>query len=68
MSNQAWAENAVIIQDNGCSVRFRPKCPYCGHIPMNMSMGDSAQNGVRSHNSAICEKCKKTFDIVISRG
>ena len=68
MAKQAWAQNAVIIQDDGFSVRYRPRCPECGYVPTNRNCGGTAQEGVRAHQSDRCDKFGLRFDIVLSRG
>jgi len=68
MAKEAWAANAVIVEDNGFQVRFRPRCPRCGHVPINMTMAGTASVGVRANYSARCEKCGEYMDITISRG
>lgn len=69
MAKQAWAQNAVIIEDDGrFSIRYRPRCPECGYVPTNLSCGGTAQEGIRANHSATCQKCGKYFNIVISRG
>ena len=69
MAKPAWAQNAVIIQDNGNSVDYRPKCPYCGEIPWGTTMrGAHAPEGGRSNTNTICSKCGKSFTISLGRG
>ena len=68
MAAQAWAENGVITRDDGFSVRWKPRCPYCGHVPTNRDCGGTASQGVRAHQYASCDKCGKSFDVIISRG
>ena len=69
MAKQAWAQNAVITSDDGgTAIRYRPRCPKCGYVPVNRECGGSAQEGVRAHYSDRCDKCGEFFDIVISRG
>ena len=68
MASQAWAQNAVITRDDGSYVKFRPRCPRCGHVPINQEMGGSARERVRANYSARCSKCGENFQIVLSRG
>lgn len=69
MGKQAWAQNAVIIEDDGkMCVRYRPRCPKCGYIPTYLNMAGTAQENVRSNTSGHCDKCGEYFSIVISRG
>ena len=68
MAKQAWAQNAVIISDDGNYVHYKSRCPKCGHVPVNRESGCAAQEGVRAHQSDRCDKCGEYFDIVISRG
>jgi len=68
MTKQAWAQNAVITQDSGFSIRWKPRCPYCGHIPPLRDCGGTATEGSRTRYYASCDKCGKSFDVVASRG
>lgn len=68
MAAQAWAQNAIITQDSGFSVRFKPRCPYCGYVPPNRECGGTASTGCRAHYTDRCDKCGNVIDIVISRG
>lgn len=68
MAKQAWAQNAVITRDDGSYVRYRPRCPRCGYVPVNRECGGSAMEGVRAFYTDRCEKCGESFEIYISRG
>lgn len=68
MKKEAWAQNAVITQDDGFSIRYRPRCPKCGYVPINRDCSGTACAGVRANHFGICDKCGEKFSIVISRG
>ena len=68
MAEQAWGQNAIIVQDTGFSIRWRPKCPYCGYVPTNRTNGGTAQKGIRASYHDRYDKCGKSIDVVISRG
>ena len=68
MSEQAWAQNAVIVEDNGRNVRWKPRCPFCGFIPPYRTAAGTAFKGIRANHHDRCDKCGKQIDIVVSRG
>ena len=69
MAKQAWAQNAVITRDDGSMcIRYKPRCPQCGYVPVNRDCGGTAQEGMNAHYSDRCDKCGASIDIVISRG
>ena len=64
---QAYAVNAVITRDDGLSVDYRPRCPHCMHVPqMSKMVGAHASFG-GSHYHSVCEKCGKSFEIILRR-
>ena len=65
MSGSAWAENAVIVSDNGKTVRFRRQCPYCGKTDTTYT--DEASVGGSSNMTRSCRYCGKIIKITISR-
>lgn len=67
MQKEAWAQNAVITRDDGFSIRYRPRCPKCGFIPTYRECS-TATSGGRTSDLGMCDKCRETFQIVISRG
>ena len=64
---QAWAQNAVIIADDGRNVRWKPRCPNCGYVPVNREMNGTAISHIRASHFDKCDKCGASIDIVISR-
>lgn len=68
MEKQAWGQNAVITDDNGMHIRWKPRCPYCGFIPLNRDYGASIGAGGRTHDQVFCDKCGETIKVVFSRG
>ena len=68
MAKQAWGQNAVITRDEGSYVRFKPRCPRCGYVPVNRESAGSAMEGTRAYYTDRCDKCGERFDIIISRG
>ena len=67
MGKQAWAQNAIITKDDGRSVRFKPRCPKCGFVPVNRDRGGTASEGIRAATTDCCDKCGEYFEIIISR-
>ena len=35
---QAYGVNAIIVRDDGMSVDYRPRCPFCMHVDMMSKM------------------------------
>ena len=65
--SQAYAVNAIIIKDDGKSVDYRPRCPYCGYVPqMSKMVGAHASFG-GSHSFTVCQQCGKSFEIILRR-
>ena len=66
MNVPAWAENAVIISDNGSSVRYHAKCPVCGKVNTMSTYTAPVMHSI--HNtSGICSYCNKSFTIRFGR-
>ena len=63
----AYAVNAVITRDDGRSVDYRPRCPYCGHVPQMMKMVGAHASFGGTHTYSICQSCGKTFEIILRR-
>lgn len=64
----AAAQNAAIIEDNGMTVTYHQKCPYCGYINTSLKASATVMDGSRaSLGSVPCIKCHKFFEIAISR-
>lgn len=69
MANLAWAENAVIIADDGRNVKYHPKCPHCGFVnTMQKGMQHVSGGGVTNAGGSHCTKCGKMFDLRFGRG
>ena len=68
MATQAWGQNAVIIEDDGLCVKWKPRCPNCGYVPVNRSCAGVAQEHIRAGYFERCDRCKTSIDVVISRG
>ena len=63
----AYAVNAVITRDDGRTVDYRPRCPYCGHVPqMSKMVGAYASHG-GTHTYTVCLGCGKSFEIILRR-
>ena len=66
MNVPAWAENAVIVSDDGHTVRYHVKCPYCGKV--NTMSTSSASVTTCIHNTfGSCPSCHKSFSISFGR-
>ncbi|MDE5788893.1 MAG: phage terminase large subunit family protein [Clostridia bacterium] len=69
MANMAWAENAVIIKDNGNQVYYHPRCPHCGSVASNISSNIWVAKGTNTFASSVkCFKCGKPFGMHFGRG
>lgn len=69
MNVPAYADNGVVIKDDGNQVVFRPRCPKCGYIPPNVSMtGVVMPHGNAMVGSTSCLKCTNSFMITLYRG
>lgn len=68
MTEQAWGDNAVIVSDDGFNVHWKPKCPFCGYVPLNSEREDHARKGVGSVTYADCQRCGESFIVVLYRG
>ncbi len=63
----AYAVNAVITRDDGRTVDYRPRCPYCGHVPQMMKMVGAHASFGGTHSHSVCQSCGKTFEIILRR-
>ncbi len=61
MLKMAWAENAVIISDDGSRVTFHRKCPYCGKVIQNVKQSVGVGGGTSSVGSVTCPNCRKSY-------
>ena len=64
---QAYAVNAVIVKDDGRCVDYRTRCPYCTHVPQWSKMVGAHASSGGSHYPAVCEKCGKSFEVILRR-
>ena len=64
---QAYGVNAVIVADNGYSVDYRPRCPYCMHVPMNFKVCGAYASPGGSHSFCVCQNCGKQFEVILRR-
>lgn len=68
MANPAYAVNAVIISDDGRTVRYRARCPKCGYVDMMMTSQTFVSGGIVTiYSSCRNMKCKESFTIQFSR-
>lgn len=66
MASMAWAENAIIVKDDGNMVSYRGKCPKCGAVESilhNTVIGGNT-------NTRTVGQCMKRgrYDIYIRKG
>ena len=62
----AWAENAVVISDDGRNVKYHVRCPYCGKVNHNSTSGAYVGSGVTNCYGS-CSYCFKHFPIKLGR-
>ncbi len=67
MTKMAWAENAVIIKDNGMQVAYHPKCPNCGKVYENITSNVGVSGGTTYAGTFSCYKCGKAFSCRFGR-
>ena len=64
---QAYGVNAIIVRDDGQSVDYRPRCPYCMHVDMMSKMCGAYASYGGSHSFTVCHKCGKQFEVILRR-
>ena len=64
---QAYAVNAVIVRDDGRTVDYRTRCPYCGDVPQMSKMVGAYASPGGSHSYSVCFKCGKSFEVILRR-
>lgn len=62
----AWAENAVIVSDDGRQVKYHPRCPYCGKVN-HISLASTYVGSGITNCHGPCGSCLKIFPIKIGR-
>ncbi|MCR5662192.1 MAG: hypothetical protein K6G50_08700 [bacterium] len=64
----AWAQNAVVTSDdqNSGIVKYRLKCPKCGHVETQEHQGSCTIGKFPCIGT--CEKCREKIDAYIQRG
>jgi len=62
-----YAENAVIVEDNGATVRFHPRCPKCGKVLQNVTATGHCSNGSSSVGYYSCYGGCPSFPVVLHR-
>lgn len=64
-----FAENAMIVSDDGAQVRFHPVCPKCGYVVRNVTGSGHCRHGSAHVGSYSCYKCDcMCFSVVLHRG
>ena len=58
----AWAENAVVVSDDGRQVKYHVRCPYCGKVN-NMSTSSAYVGSGVTNCHGSCGNCFKNFPI-----
>lgn len=64
--NEAWAQNAVVISDNGTQVKYHTRCPFCGHVN-TMSTGSIFVSNSICNTNGNCPNCFKSFPLKFGR-
>lgn len=63
----AWAENAVIIKDDGNRVEYHIRCPQCGWVNERQTGTVVVGSGVTSAGGGTCRKCGKSISCRFGR-
>ena len=64
----AWAENAVIVKDDGDRLEYHRRCPYCGKVADRVKSSLRVGDGVIvSAGSGACVSCGKYFQCRFGR-
>ena len=58
----AWAENAVVISDDGRIVKYHVRCPNCGKVNNTSTSSASVGNGVTNCYGS-CSYCSELSNI-----
>ena len=66
MNVPAWAENAVIVSDDGRTVRYHYRCPMCGKVNTGTTCSIYVGSGITNTNGS-CFSCHKSFPIKFGR-
>lgn len=67
MAKMAWAENAVIVKDNGSQVTYHPRCNSCGHVQNMITSTAYVRAGITNVGSFSCPKCKASCNCRFGR-
>ncbi len=68
MSVPAWAENAVIVSDDGRTVKYHVRCPYCGKVDTTTTRSISVIAGItNTPGSCTSTLCYKHFTVKLGR-
>ena len=64
-----FAENAMIVSDDGARVTFHPVCPKCGKVMCNVTGSGHCSNGTARVGSYSCytSGCL-CFPVILHRG
>lgn len=63
----AYVINGVVVSDDGTTVRYHTRCPYCGDV--NTTTTYSCYCSQVTNNGVVtCSKCYKHFDVQLRRG
>ena len=67
MSRAYVVTGAVIISDDGTTVKYHPQCPNCGRVETGTTCSGHV---ARMSNLGYCNcfKCGKSFPVQINRG
>ncbi len=64
---QAYGVNAIIVRDDGNSVDYRPRCPYCMHVDMMSKICGAHASYGGSISYTVCHNCGKSFQVILRR-
>lgn len=67
MQVPAFANNGVVVKDDGFNVRVIPKCPKCGYVEQNVTLGGNVGNGQSNIGASHCFNCGEVFNIILYR-
>jgi len=53
--------NAVIVNDNGNMITYKPQCPSCGYVDTQGRLCSISSGKVTQCSTFSCSKCRKSF-------
>ena len=64
---QTYNDFRIIVRDDGMSVDYRPRCPYCMYVDMMSKVCGAHASYGGSHTFTVCRNCGKQFEVILRR-